>query len=171
MDVDCVSTGEPPPPFEEFAEVEFVVGGVLAFAVPEENGASTVTLNVAVAVFALESVALHVTVVVPIANLDPEAGPQDGERFDPSTTSEADTEKVTTAPDASLARVTMSAGSVSSGAVVSTILTRNVPIALFELESVAEQFTVVVPSPKVEPDRGVQVTAREPSTVSRAVGV
>ena len=43
-----------------------------------------------------------------------------------------------------------------------------VPVPVFPAASVAEQVTVVVPKPKSDPDGGVQVADRGPSTTSRA---
>ena len=45
------------------------------------------------------------------------------------------------------------------------------PLAVLLRESLALQFTVVVPVEKVDPDAGVQTTATEPSTRSIAVAV
>jgi hypothetical protein len=57
------------------------------------------------------------------------------------------------------------------GAVVSLIVILKLPDAILPRVSVAEHATVVVPSGKVEPEAGVQVTGREPSTMSVAVAV
>src|SRR5438270_10333378 len=62
----------------------------------------------------------------------------------------------------------MSAGSWRAGG-VSTTVTRKLPaVVWFEL-LVAEQLTVVVPTGKVEPLAGEQVTGSVPSTTSVAV--
>jgi hypothetical protein len=66
----------------------------------------------------------------------------------------------------------MSAGSVSTGGVVSVTVTVTVndPEPVFPWLSVAVQLTVVVPLGKVLPEGGLQVGVSEPSTVSEAVG-
>jgi hypothetical protein len=56
-----------------------------------------------------------------------------------------------------------------AGAVVSCTVTRNDPVLVCSLESMAEHVTVVVPKPKVLPEAGVQVTGTLPSTRSMAV--
>src|SRR5689334_24915933 len=58
-----------------------------------------------------------------------------------------------------------------AGGVVSRTVTVNEFLPMLPRVSVAWQFTVVVPKPKVEPDAGVQVTGRLPSTISFAVTV
>ena len=56
----------------------------------------------------------------------------------------------------------------TDGAVVSFTVTVNDPVALLPRVSDAEHNTVVVPSGNVEPEAGVQITVREPSTKSVA---
>src|SRR6266498_4185321 len=68
------------------------------------------------------AVAVQVTVVVPGANVRPEAGVQLGTPG-PSTTSLDSAEYVTLAPAAEVAYAELSAGSCNVGAVVSTTLT------------------------------------------------
>jgi hypothetical protein len=65
----------------------------------------------------------------------------------------------------------MFAGTVIDGGVVSTTVTVNEACAVLPRVSVAVQFTVVVPSGNVDPDAGVQLTGRGPSTRSVAVGL
>src|SRR5947207_4546164 len=48
------------------------------------------------------------------------------------------------------------------------ILTVKDPLPVLPCASVAEQFTVVAPSAKVDPEAGVQLTASAPSTMSVA---
>ena len=62
-------------------------------------------------------------------------------------------------------------GRLRTGAVVSSTVTVNEPLALLPEASVAVQVTVAVPSGKVEPDAGEQTTAGEGSTVSVAEAV
>src|SRR3954451_18803229 len=76
--------------------------------------------------------------------------------------------KVTTAcPPAGTKR-----GAIRSLAILSlpndATVTVNVLVAVLPLASVDLQVTVVVPTGNVDPDGGVQVTGREPSTVSVA---
>ncbi len=133
---------------------------------------TTVTWKLAVPVLPCESVAEQLTVVVPKANVDPEAGAQVGVR-EPSILSFAETVKLTTAPDGPVASAVISAGTVTTGKVLSTRVTVTVKLSLavFPLLSVAEQLTVVVPIGKVEPEAGEHVTATLPSTRSVAEAV
>lgn len=116
----------------------------------------TVTSNAAEPSFARVSVAVHVTCVVPTGKRLPEGGLQTTGRS-PSTTSYADAVKVTTAPFASMVSTLMSGGTVTTGGVVSRILTsksRSSCSAWY----VAPHPTVVRPSGNIEPDGGAQVT-------------
>jgi hypothetical protein len=124
-------------------------------------------LKLPLAVLPALSVAEQSTFVVPTGKVLPE----DGVQFtvtDPSTMSEADAEKVTTAPDGPVASSTMSEGRVSVGGVVSTTWMLKLPDAVLPRLSVDEQFTLVVPTGKVLPEAGEQVTGRGPSTRSEA---
>ena len=111
-------------------------------------------------------VALQLTVVVPSGNVDPDAGLQTTGAF-----SSAVATYVTTAPAALVASAMMFAGRCRVGAVVSWTVTVKLPLWWFACASVVEQFTVVVPMAKVEPEVGAQVTASVPSTMSVAVAV
>jgi negative regulator of sigma E activity len=64
------------------------------------------------------------------------------------------------------------AGQVIVGAVISLTVTVNVQVPVLggTAASDAEQLTVVTPLLKVEPLAGLQVTVREPSQLSVAVG-
>jgi hypothetical protein len=75
-------------------------------------------------VFPALSVAEQVTLVVPNENVEPEAGEQVA-GTEPSTTSEAEAENVTTAPLALVACTVMFDGSVNVGGVSSTTFTLN----------------------------------------------
>jgi hypothetical protein len=79
---------------------------------------STVTVKVAVAVLPALSVAEHVTLVEPIAKVESEAGLQLG-LIAPSTASDAEAVNVTTAPSFEVASTVMSAGTVTTGTVLS----------------------------------------------------
>ena len=63
------------------------------------------------------------------------------------------------------------AGTVTTGAVVSTTVIVNEAVPVLPLESVAVQVTVVGPKAKRLPDAGVQTGVIEPSTRSVAVAV
>src|SRR5438094_645551 len=84
----------------------------------------TVTPKLALPVLPCESVAVHVTVVVPLAKVLPEGGEQLAEML-PSTASLADAENVTAAPEGTVAGTVMSEGTETSGGVVSTTVTLN----------------------------------------------
>ena len=116
---------------------------------------TTVTVKLPLAVFLRESVAEQLTVVVPMGNVEPEAGKQVTATA-PSTLSFAETAKVAGAPEALTALTVMLAGNVSVGAVVSTTITVKLAAPVFPCVSVAVQFTVVVPNAKVAPEAGKQ---------------
>jgi hypothetical protein len=61
-------------------------------------------------------------------------------------------------------------GQVIDGGCVSLTVTVNEQLPVLLLVSLAEQFTVVTPVWKVDPDGGLQVTVRGPSQLSVAVG-
>jgi hypothetical protein len=137
-------------------------GGVVSVSV-------TTTWNDAEPVLPCESVAVQVTVVLPIGKVDPEAGEQDGV-IGPSTLSFADAEYVSVFPPGEVVLSWMSLGTVTTGGVVSVnvIVTWNDPEPVLPCESVAVQFTVVVPTGKVEPELGEQDGVIDPSTASCA---
>src|SRR5512141_1718174 len=91
---------------------------------------TTDTRNVPDASLPWLSVAEHVTVVVPSANVEPDDGVHEGV-IDPSTMSFAVALKVATAPAALVASRVMSSGAVTTGAVVSVMLTVNSPVDSF----------------------------------------
>jgi hypothetical protein len=127
----------------------------------------TVTVNVPDVLFPAASRAVHVTVVRPILNVEPDAGEHVTGRA-PSTESVADAWNETTAPAALVATAVAFEGSASTGAAVSRTVTENVPEAGFPCVSEAEHVTVVRPTGNVVPDPGVHVTERGPSTTSFA---
>src|SRR4029077_6137387 len=114
------------------------------------------------------SVAVHVTVVVVMANV-PEEGSHDTVG-DASTLCVADTPKLTVAPVGPVASWVRFPGSDRTGGVVSggggggvTTTSNDAEAELFRL-SVAVQVTVVVPTGKSEPEAGSQPeVARSPS--------
>ena len=130
----------------------------------------TVTVKVQVPVFAEASVAVHVTVVVPFGNVEPEAGTH--ATVAPGQLSvAAGVVYVTTAEHWFVAVGTvMFAGHVSVGACVSLTVTEKTQIPVFVEASVAVQITDVVPTGKVEPEAGTHATVA-PGQLSEAVGV
>jgi hypothetical protein len=153
-------------PDELVASVEIFDGTVTI----GKSSSATVTVNEALPVLLCTSVAEHVTLVVPIAKVEPETGEQVGV-IAPSTVSVADAVKVTTAPVEPVAAVAMFNGTVTNGDVVSSTVTVNEALPVLLCASVAEHVTVVVPIAKVEPETGEQVGVSVPSTVSTAEAV
>jgi hypothetical protein len=116
------------------------------------------------------SAAEHVTVVIPSGNVAPEVGVHvTGIEFPEA--SDAVTVKVTAAPEGPVASTVMFAGKVRVGGVVIwmglTVIVKEPELVLPRV-SLAEQFTVVMPTGKVEPEEGEQDTETEPSTKSIA---
>jgi hypothetical protein len=130
----------------------------------------TVTVNVFVVALPRLSVAVQLTVVVPSANVLPEALAQ---LVDTGLLtllgSVAVTAKVTAAPAPDVASVVMLAGTTSVGAVVSRTVTLNDPVAVLRAASLTEQLTVVVPNPNGVPEAGVHVGMSTPLTESLAL--
>src|SRR5437773_591414 len=111
---------------------------------------------------------MQLTAVVPSANVSPELAEQRGVTV-PSTMSLALAENDTAAPDGPVASAVMSAGTVTTGAVVSPTATPKPPLPVLPAPSVAEHDTPDSPSENVLPDAGEQLTATEPSTMSLAL--
>jgi hypothetical protein len=130
----------------------------------------TVTVKDAALLLPRASVAVHVTVVVPSGKIAPLAGMHVTSTA-PSTLSVADVVKLNAAPVAPVASTVAFAGTVTTGPVVSVTVTVKEAVPLLPRASVEEQLTVVVPSGKVAPLAGVQVTATAPSTKSAAEAV
>ena len=117
------------------------------------------------------SLALHDTVFGPSGNVAPAAGTHVTGRV-PSTRSVATgLVKVMTAPLGPVASAVTFDAAPNDGPVVSWTVIENEPFAMLPAVSVAEQFTIVVPSAKVEPDAGRQVTAGIAGFASVAVAV
>jgi hypothetical protein len=131
-----------------------IVGGVVSTPV-------TVTWNDALPVLPCASVAVQVTVVVPSGNVEPDAGVHVG-MIGPSTASLADAVNVSAFPPLELVS-TMSAGTVTTGAVVSTTLTWKLALLELPAASLAVHVTAVVPSGNVDPDACVQPEAVTPT--------
>lgn len=125
----------------------------------------TVTMKLPFVVLLCKSVAEQLTVVIPMANIVPDAGAQIA-ATDPSTISDEVAENVAIAPRAPVASRLMFAGRVRTGAVVSVTVIVKLSLAVLLRESVAEQFTEVKPTGNVLPEAGEQVTATAPSTRS-----
>jgi len=79
----------------------------------------TVTVKVPEPMLPVASVAVHVTVVVPMGKVDPEGGVQTAPTG-PSTASTAEALKVATAPAVLVAATVRSPGRVSTGPLVSS---------------------------------------------------
>src|SRR2546428_8279797 len=108
-----------------YAAPAALVASTVAFAGTVTTGpvvSVTVTVKVLVPTFARLSVAVHVTVVGPNANVAPLAGVQ-LVATDPSSVSVADAVKVNTAPVALVASTVAFAGTVTTGPVVSVTVT------------------------------------------------
>ena len=129
----------------------------------------TVTLKLPVARLPCVSVAEQLTMVVPTANVLPDAGEQRTFTL-PSTRSAADVVKSTIAPDGPVASRVIAAGSVNTGGVVSRTVIVKDGAATFPVASLAEQVTVVVPSGNVDPLVKLHETVGAGSTMSLAVG-
>jgi hypothetical protein len=152
-----------------------LVASALMFDGTRTTGRSlTVTVNVFVWLWLpCASVAWHETVVDPIANVEPDEGVHDGVMV-PSTLSNADTAepKLTVAPAALVARALNGwNGTLRKGAFVSCTVIVNVRVAVLPRVSDAEHVTVVGPNANCDPDEGLHVTGRVPSTLSFAVAV
>lgn len=125
----------------------------------------TTTWKVALPGFPCVSVALQVTVVVPIPKVDPEPGEHEGVRL-PSTASLAEAEKLTVAPAAEVASRVMSPGVETAGAVVSWTVTLNESVPVSPPKFVALHVTFVVPSGKTSPELWSHVGLRPWSLVT-----
>jgi hypothetical protein len=116
------------------------------------------TWNDALPVLPCASVAVHVTVVLPTGKVEPDAGEHIG-AIGPSTASLAVAVNVSAFPAGDVALSAMSAGTVTTGGVVSRTVTWNEALATLPAASLAVHATVVVPSGNVAPDAGVHENA------------
>jgi hypothetical protein len=114
-----------------------------------------VIVKVALALLLFESAAIQVTVLLPRWKVEPEAGVQ-LELETASSGSLVLNEYVTERPSGPMASVVILAGTVMTGGVMRTV-TVNELVELLVCASVAEQFTVVVPTAKLDPDAGRQL--------------
>jgi len=142
------------------AGVDVTTGGVAVTVTVLVTVLSTVTWKLPVAVLPAASLEEQFTVVEPKPKDEPEAGTQ-FTPVEPSTRSLAEAEYVATAVEPEVLRVRL-AGKLSDGGVVSSTVTWKLPEAVLPAASLAEQFTDVVPKPKVEPEAGAQLTVTEP---------
>jgi hypothetical protein len=117
----------------------------------------TVTLNVAVDFRPALFVAEHVTVVVPIGNVDPDGGTHVTVSVPSAKSVAVGFVNVTAAPLELVAGVEMSAGTPVIVGAVSVTVTLNVAVASFVLLATAVQDTVVVVIANVEPEAGVHL--------------
>src|ERR671911_571060 len=119
------------------------------------------------------SVAEHVTVLVPSAKVLPDATSVvptlQVTGSTPETASLALALNVTAAPLGPVASAMMSAGTVTTGSVVSWTVMVKLGLPVLPALAVAEHSTVVFASGKVSPELASQVAASAPSTRSSAV--
>jgi len=150
-------------------------GATFAFtsgAGPKTGGKEswTVTLNDPLALWPAPSVAVQMTVVTLIANVDPDPGTQLTGAEAPRSVA-VGVLNVTVRPAGDVASTKMSLGTLLIiGAVVSWTMTLKEVEAGLPFPSLASHSTEVVPIAKVEPDTGEQVTVGFPATASVAVG-
>ncbi len=128
----------------------------------------TTTLKVHIVLFPEASVAVQVTCVLPNGK-NPE-GEVQLTLGAGSQRSVADIGRTTIAPPGSLPSTSRDVQAIA-GPVLSTTVIMNVQDASFPAPSLATQVTGVVPSGKVLPEGGMQVTCGEGSQSSVAVGV
>ena len=165
-----------------------VAGGVYVTAAPADEVASAVSSPCAAitglvlsctvtvklvwsAALPCESVASHLTSVVPIANTVPEAGEHVATPT-PSTASLVTGEVYSTvAPEAEVASsVTGSCAAITSLVLSCTVTVKDVGFAAFPAVSVAVHVTVVSPIMNVVPDAGRHDAVPVPSTASCVAG-
>ena len=128
----------------------------------------TVTVKVQLLLLPAESVAVHVTGVVPVPKVEPVGGLQ--VTVTPAQLSVAAGAYPTTCvhrPGALL--VAILAGQTTTGGSVSLTVTVKLQLLVLPAASVAVQLTGVVPMPKLEPVGGLQLTAT-PAQLSVAAG-
>ena len=132
----------------------------------------TVTVKAAVSVFPASSDAVHVTIVGPTENVEPEAAEQVGPEVTP-TLSVAVTVNVTGTPELLEVFSEGLDGTVITGGVVSSKTTVTVKLAVPTLPAASDavQVTVVVPTGKPEPEAGEQVGPEVTAVSSLAVTV
>jgi hypothetical protein len=133
---------------------------------------SMVTVKVQAFVFPLVSVAVQVTVVTPLANVEPLAGTHATRTPGQLSVAEG-SDHVTFVFEhvlESVPPVMFDGHAPMTGFSASFTTTLNEQVFVFRLVSDASHVTVVTPLGKVEPLAGVQVTVTLPSQASVAVG-
>jgi hypothetical protein len=131
-----------------------------------------VTVKVQVAVLAEVSVAVHVTVVAPDGNVDPDGGVH-MTPLTPQLSVALGVGNVATPelpPHREPVTTMTSAGQAMVGDSVSLTVTKKLQLAALSAASPAKQFTAVVPFGKAEPDGGLQEKFT-PGQLSAAVTV
>ena len=126
------------------------------------------TVNAAEPVLECVSVDVHVTVVTPMANVEPDAR-EHATVPAASSGSLAETVNVTTAPDGLVALAVMGPGTVTTGGVTSRTVTVNDADPVLPCVSVDVHVTVVVAYENTEPDAGEHDTGPAASSGSVAV--
>lgn len=117
----------------------------------------TVTLKLQPPVLAEASVVMHVTIVVPTGNVDPEGGVQEVDA--PGQLSDDVAAKFTSCEQRPGVLPTMiGIGQIAAGASVSSTVTLKPHVPVFDAASTAVQVTVVTPTGNVEPEAGTHVT-------------
>jgi hypothetical protein len=102
------------------------------------------------------ALALHVTIVSPTGNRDPEGGVQVAGPGGLHVADAMGGGNSTTVPPGPWHSTVMSPGQMSEGVVSSTTMTSKLHVAMFPEESLAVQVTVVVPKGKTLPLGGVR---------------
>jgi len=128
-----------------------------------------VTVKLQLAVLPDPSVAVQVTVAIPVENTEPDAGAQATVGIE--NVSLADGVKFTTVEhEPGSALLVILAGQVITGGVASITVTVKVPIRVLPTPSVAVLVTIVVPSGNAEPEGGLDETvAGEQSSLARTL--
>jgi hypothetical protein len=131
---------------------------------------TTVTVNEPLPVLPAASRAEQLTVVVPNGKVEPEAGLHVTGGFG-VTASVAVAVNLTVAPDGPVASTVMFRGTETTGRVVSCTVMLKPAVPVLPAASRAVQVTLVVPTGKLAPEGGTQVTAGLGDPASLAVAV
>src|SRR5258705_406428 len=124
-----------------------------------------------VGVFPCASVTVHTTAVVPTGKTEPEAGLEVTEPTPGQLSVAVGIGKATGAEKGQISLVAASLKkTLSTGFSVSVTTTLKVLVCVFPCASVTVHTTAVVPTGKIEPETGLEVTAPTPGQLSVAVG-